>query len=110
MVVSSSRSDASLDEVSFERDSFKRALAYIRDTMGAVCEDFGACSHRSCNDSCGAWMVANEFLNGNYELPDEESIRIKISSNRHGVKNPFDFLDDLDVPVYQTVEKNNPKP
>lgn len=59
------------DGAAAERDAFKKALTWIKDNLGAVCEEFEICNHRSCDDSCSAWMVANEFLKGNYELPEE---------------------------------------
>jgi hypothetical protein len=37
------------------------ALAKISD-MGAVCENFMECTHRSCSDSCGAKLTADEVL------------------------------------------------
>lgn len=98
------------DGTAVERDAFKKALTWIKDSLGAVCDQFEICDHRSCDDSCSAWMVANEFLNGNYELPAEEPLQINVSSNRHGVKNPLNFIEDLDVPAYQAVEKNDQKP
>lgn len=40
------------------------ALKLIKDEEGKVCENFGSCTHRACNSSCAAWMIADEALGG----------------------------------------------
>ncbi len=41
---------------------YETALRKIKDGMGRVCAEFETCSHPSCADSSGAFLVASEAL------------------------------------------------
>jgi hypothetical protein len=48
-------------------ERYKSALEVIRDHLGAVCDGFLDCSHRSCADSCAACIIAGDALNGIFD-------------------------------------------
>lgn len=53
---------AYIEEPYFDKNKLRVAQAALRriiDTYGGVCEEFEVCQHRACNDSYGAWAVAD---------------------------------------------------
>jgi hypothetical protein len=51
--------------------NLRRALEYIKEHFGQVCDDFMECKHPSCNASCGSWLVAEGALEGRYPWDSE---------------------------------------
>lgn len=57
-----------------ERDAAFAALREIREqTLGAVCDDYELCAHRSCRASYAAWAVASAALERLERLAKEGS-------------------------------------
>lgn len=58
-------------ELREEHKSLERAeyaMAYIRTHLGHVCHNFQLCKHPACQDSYGAWALADAYAHG-WELP-----------------------------------------
>jgi hypothetical protein len=74
LVMARAVAEAVLADQAAEADLYRRALVYIRDRFGRVCEEFEFCSHAPCADSVGAVLVAANVLGG-HGLPDDEQAR-----------------------------------
>ena len=85
------------------------ALEEIKRDCGLVCENFMECTHRSCNSSYTAWVIADEALSERSPKHEPEREWQAVWINDHGLRTELPCVDENDAKAIVEIRLTHPR-